>query len=279
MLKSLFRKSSAHAMLADIDARNSRTLARIEQFRRDGASFEEFLHLKHQFPYFGFVPCRAGSIDFVLFHANDDQIAWEYQWFGPDRYETKIVGTWLQWCEAPGTVLDIGGYTGLMATLAALAHPETRVHLFEPVDRTIERAKINVRANGVLDRVGLHNKAASNAAGTASINLYREENFVGSGNSIRDKGLPIHGTKQIDCIALDEYLPDISPTAVKIDVEGHELECLQGMSDMISRSHPKIVIETWDHSRESTLQLLRGFGYECTPFEARPRGVINYWCV
>lgn len=50
-------------------------------------------------------------------------------------------------------VLDIGGYSGLMPVLAALSHPDTSVSLFEPMDRTVERAIINVKANGVLDRV------------------------------------------------------------------------------------------------------------------------------
>lgn len=272
-----------NAALKLIDGENERTLARIETFRPDysagKATFDDFSKLKHEFPYFGFVPCRSGAIDFVLFHANDDIVAWEYLWFGPDHYEKPIVATWLEWCREPALVYDIGGYTGLMSVLAALANRETTVHLFEPMDRTVERAKINVKANGVDRRVKLHNKAASNEAGEASINLYREENFLGTGNSIYDKNIPIQDVKKIQCVRIDDHLSGLSPQIVKIDVEGHELACLRGMLGTIKTARPKMIVEVWEHTRWDVLSLLSDLDYVCTPFEANERRVMNFKCL
>ena len=77
--------------LAAIEAQNERTLERVAQFRLDyaagTATFDDFSKLKHEFPFIGFVPCSAGGIDFVIFHANDDIVGWEYLWFGDDYYE------------------------------------------------------------------------------------------------------------------------------------------------------------------------------------------------
>lgn len=282
LARLLKRQQQGNSAAALIESENARALERIRKFRADyaigRASFDDFSHLKHQFPYFGFVPCHAGGIDFVLFHANDDIVAWEYSWFGPDYYEREIVVTWLEWCRDPGLVYDIGGYTGLMSVLAALANRGTQVHLIEPMDRTIERAKINVRANRVDQRVKLHNKAASNKNGEAEIKLYREENFLGTGNSIYDKGLKVHDVKKIQCVTVDGYLRDLNPSVVKIDVEGHEQACIEGMRATIERARPKMIVEIWEHTRADVLALLADLGYSCSPFEAKERRVMNFQC-
>jgi FkbM family methyltransferase len=267
-----------------IERHNQDALVAIQKFRANlaagAADWADFSRLKHEHPYIGFAACRARGIDFALFSANDDQVAWEYQWFGPNAYEPKIVRTWVRWCRRhPGLVYDIGGYTGVMSILAAKANRENRVHLFEPMARTIERAKINVRANGLAQRVQLHNKAASDQAGQAQINLYREENFLGSGNSIFDKSLPIRDVKVIDRVRIDDELPDGSPLQVKIDVEGHELEVLRGLTKTIERSRPRLIVETWQHTRAEVLDTLDDWGYRCVPFEDKQAGVINFKCV
>jgi len=270
--------------IAAIEAQNERTLERVAQFRVDyadgRATFDDFSKLKHEFPYIGFVPCSAGGIDFVIFHANDDIVGWEYLWFGDDHYERDIVGQWIAWCRAAerGAVLDIGGYTGLMSVLAAKANPNLRVHLFEPMARTVERAKINVYANYVRSQVKLHNKAASDVAGEAKINLYRNEDFLGTGNSIYDKKLEIRDVKIIETVRVDDLLPAAHPSVVKVDVEGHELSCLRGMEAMVKRSRPQMVVEVWEHTRDDVLALLRTWGYECVPFEDPGGRVVNYAC-
>jgi len=248
--------------------------------RKGAAGWGDFSRLKHQHPYFGLVPCTANGVDFVLFHANDDVIAWEYLWFGDDAYEHEIVKTWVTWCsETPGVIYDIGGYTALMSVLAAKVSPTNQVHLFEPMARTIERAKINVRANGVDRRVTLHNKAASDHEHDAKINLYRNEDFLGPGNSIEDKNLPIIATQSIRCVSVDEALPGGTPSVAKIDVEGHELATLRGMQGTLKRSRPRMIVEVWEHSRRDVLGLLGDLGYSCQPFEPDERRVMNFRCI
>lgn len=271
------------ATLETIQSTNMDTLAYVQSYRakyRTGTpDFARFSREKHQHSYFGFVDCRACEIDFVIFHANDDIVAWEYLWFGNDAYEKEIVPTWVRWSKVAKCILDIGGYTGVMSVLGALANPIAEIHLFEPMDRTIERAKINVRANGVDSRVHLHNKAASSENKLETINLYRNEDFLGTGNSLYDKGLEIKDRKIIETVRLDDYLPTVNPDLVKIDVEGHELDCLLGMSNMLERSRPRVLIEIWEHQRADVLSLLGALSYECAPIEKREQRVMNFWCV
>ncbi|MCG5513992.1 FkbM family methyltransferase [Ectothiorhodospira shaposhnikovii] len=268
--------------LKSINQTNQRSLAYIKQFREDckngKANFKQFSIEKHKKKYFGFVECQACDIDFVMFHANDDVVAWEYLWFGADAYEKEIVSTWVGWCKSANTILDIGSYTGLMSVLAGLSNPKAEIHLFEPMDRTIERAKINIKANNLERQVKLHNKAASDEEKIEAINLYREENFLGTGNSIYDKGFNVIDKKLIQTVRIDDFLPDIKPDLVKIDVEGHELACLNGMINTLTSLKPKLIVEVWEHSRREVLSLLEKLGYEVVPFEGKEQRVMNYKC-
>lgn len=274
---------NTNEVLATLENANSHALREISAFRGRASAqeaFEEFTRRKRDVPFVGFVPCRAAGIDFVLFHANDDVVAWEYLWFGQDAYERDLVQTWVDWCRAArGRIYDIGGYSGVMSVLAARASERSVVHLFEPIDRTVERAKINMRANGVSDRVRLHNVAASDASGPVDVNLYRQEDFLGTGNSIYDKGLAVQEVKTVRQVRIDDELPQHNPSVVKIDVEGHEKAVLEGMLKTLERARPRMIVEIWEHSRADVLGLLKSRGYRCTPFGDPEARVVNYVCV
>jgi len=270
-----------NSITKQIFEQNNTSLDRISQFREDytqkRVTFQDFAKMKVHHPFYGFVPCSIDGLEFVLFHANDDIVAWEFLWLG--TYESEITKTWVEWCREAKLVYDIGAYTGLMSILAALANPRATIHLFEPMERTIERAKVNVVVNEISRRVKLHNRAASNKKGTETILLTRNEDFLGTGSSIYNKGFPIMGEKVIQCVRIDEHLPDLCPDVVKIDVEGHEKACLEGMIETLTRARPKLILESWAHDREAVMALLHSRGYECSPFEEGERRVLNYKCI
>ena len=234
-------------------------------------------HLKQQFAYRGVFPVRAADLNCLMFHAHDDVVVWEYLWNGADGYETEMVRTWVSWCRTPGCILDIGAYSGLMSLLAAKAHPQNQVHLLEPMERVMERASVNVKLNGLEKQIRRHTVAASDVAERLRMHLYRDENFLGTGSSITPKtGKKTFGSKEIQTVALDAYLPDLMPTVVKIDIEGHELSCLKGMREMLQRARPKMLIEVWAQNRTEVLTFLSDLGYEVQRVEAEENAVNNY---
>lgn len=271
--------------LSAIAAENAVSQARMDRFRADLvaglASRADIPDLKQAFPVNGIVPIRAAGLDVVMFHAHDDVVVWEYLWLGEDGYEPAMVRQWVDWCRTcPGQILDIGAYSGLMSILAAEAHPDNAVHLFEPLDRILERANINVKLNGLKTRVARHGVALSDTDGTAEILLYRGADFLGTGSAIdRKPDLAPKGRKTIQTAALDTYMPHARPSVVKIDVEGHELACLKGMAGAIRRGRPRILIEVWHGTRSEVLTLLDGMGYDLTRVEPADRGVNNYLAI
>jgi FkbM family methyltransferase len=71
------------------------------------------------------------------------------------------------------------------------------------------------------------------------------------------------------CISLDwlaQRLP--GPKVLKLDVEGSELQVLQGAEQMIARHRPKILLEVYERSAPAVGELLHRHGY--TLYEMSP---------
>lgn len=167
-----------------------------------------------------------------------------------------------------------------MSIIAALANPQCHVHAFEPVGRTVERMKINLRLNQLSRRVTVHTYAAAAEFGVEMINYYRHEDFLGTGNSINDKDEKVVSRHLIQTVNVDQYLGSQQRfDTIKIDVEGYELQVLNGLRQIIKRDRPRMVIEIWKHSSAEVLALLAEFSYDCTVVEAEFHRANNYFCL
>lgn len=109
----------------------------------------------------------------------------------------------------------------------------------------------NIALNNVDYKVTKYNCALSNESGT--INFYIRDANDGGGNGISKFEYDnIHNTPHITVQknTLDSYnLTNIG--FIKIDVEGHEKEVLEGSVETIKRNnYPKILFESWDEHHE-----------------------------
>jgi FkbM family methyltransferase len=53
------------------------------------------------------------------------------------------------------------------------------------------------------------------------------------------------GTATVSCIELDKALKDMTPTIIKFDIEGFELEALKGVRATIERCHPALEVSAY----------------------------------
>lgn len=185
------------------------------------------------------------------------------------HYHTSIIGRTepdlIAWFEtqvgAAETWLDIGanyGYTAL--ALRRLVGPKGRVFAFEPKLSTC----------GCLSQTTLVNELAEitvvplGLGAPDSIELRRLPAVGGMVASTPDAGGPL---ETIVVARLDWLWPRISVGSqdvhgVKIDVQGMELEVLEGMRDLLKTYHPKLVVEVHEGvNRCALLRLLSGCGY------------------
>lgn len=133
----------------------------------------------------------------------------------------------------PGrSAVDGGAHIGYMTLqLARAAGPGGRVVAFEPNPEVQPVLALNVRRNGIADRVRVSAKALGAAPGSAVLHV------VGGGDASRL--WPSAGGRDVvpvEVTCLDRELAgEPVPDVVKLDLEGAEVAALQGMRDLLGR--------------------------------------------
>ena len=145
----------------------------------------------------------------------------------------------------PGmTVVDVGAHVGFFASKAArLVGPSGRVIALEPSSENLPFLRRNTARNGS-GNVVVHGIAASGKTGR------REFNITGSSDSNGFYAHPLtHTVKtlEVETVRLDD-LVDGPVDAVKIDVEGAELEVLDGMERLLRESRQITLWVEWNPS-------------------------------
>jgi len=136
-------------------------------------------------------------------------------------------------------VLDGGAWIGDTAErLSALVAPGGKVFAFEPTPGTFEQLRKNTaRLGGVVEPVnaGLGAKNGAAAFSTA-------ETDTGSFHVVGE--LQSGGDLQVSIIAVDSFCRErkIAPAMFKMDIEGSELDAIEGAKETIRLHAPKLAI-------------------------------------
>lgn len=167
--------------------------------------------------------------------------------------------------------IDIGAHIGVYTVSFAADVNIQRVICFEPDPRNFAQLLCNVAINGLSPKVVPHNAAVSAASGTApfftaDVRVDRECGKLNTGtSSLEHKAHRSSGTPTtVPVLRLDD-LVNIKGEAItiKIDVEGHEVDVLEGMRDLLVNNRCVVLVEVWAHSdKRRTVDLLfAGCGY------------------
>src|SRR5688572_7595740 len=139
--------------------------------------------------------------------------------------------------DADGVVWDVGANVGNHTVYLARRFPNCTVVPFEMVPRTCELLRLNVALNG-LENVDLSKLGCALGKNPGHCHAYaRHANNLGLVRAV----LADDGT--IPVTTGDSLSGDVRVNFLKIDVEGAELDCLDGMSQLIARDQPVIFIE------------------------------------
>jgi FkbM family methyltransferase len=146
---------------------------------------------------------------------------------------------------SPGdVVLDIGANVGFYSLLASrLVGPEGRVLAFEPVAENAARIEANAIKND-LANIEIRSVAIGARPG-------RSQLFIGThpgGATLSTDDLPhdLRGARDVEVETIDRLVEagEIPPPAlVKIDVEGGEVDVLDGMAATLARHRPLVIAE------------------------------------
>jgi FkbM family methyltransferase len=161
-----------------------------------------------------------------------------------------------EWVSEGDCVLDIGANLGLFtAALSRLVGPQGHVFAFEPMPETFRLLTYNSRLFPH-SNVTLINAAASSASALVGMEMPTSESglpdiycahVVDQPTSLRSFALPV------DALAIPARV-----SFVKIDVEGHELQVLQGIAKLLREHAPLLVVEGKD---QAVKEFLDAHGY------------------
>jgi FkbM family methyltransferase len=132
-------------------------------------------------------------------------------------------------------VLDAGANIGNHTVFFALICGARQVHAFEPMRVAFSTLQRNVQLND-LTNVLAYNLALGASEGEAQLLRYVEHN---TGGSVLGLDAPGGGYRvvPIDCLALERC------DFIKIDVEGAQIQALDGAAETIARCRPMVWVE------------------------------------
>lgn len=153
--------------------------------------------------------------------------------------------------------LDIGANVGKYTlTWARNVGPKGQVIAIEPFPDTFRALKDGIRLNG-FQNVRTFNVAAWNEK--AILNMYITP-YAGTHSVVEnsDMGHIQVRARTIDSIVQELALPFLD--FVKIDVEGAELNVLEGMKETIGKYRPRMVVEVRSYNNDGFLAFIEALG-------------------
>ncbi len=160
----------------------------------------------------------------------------------------------------PGTTLiDIGGHIGTHTiTLSKIAGEAGQVHVFEPQVKLFTELVINLYLNDCRN-VTCYRNALGKEEKLVNIAQVRANN-EGTGCIVNEPtGLFEEKVKMTRLDALN--LQNVS--LIKMDVEGYEMDVLNGALQVIKRDKPVMIIEIYAGYLNERRQYLENLGYSC----------------
>lgn len=136
------------------------------------------------------------------------------------------------------TVIDIGANIGTtVLSLSKQVGENGQVLAFEPQNHIAQCLNTNLTINGITNVI-VDNAAISKKCGWAKIN---DKEFEESGR-YGEAGISKDGTTKIRTINLDEIELDRC-SLIKIDIEGHEWDAIQGGKNFLKKHQPVLYME------------------------------------
>lgn len=190
-------------------------------------------------------------------------------------YEDREVAELCKYIPLDGTVFDVGANIGLSALeFSRSAGSGGRVIAFEPHPVTATRLRANLDRNNAAN-VEIVQSAVGAAAGTITFNESSDATLSSASviprNLVRSFDVPV---TTVDLAWAEAGKPLVA--VVKIDVEGGELQVLQGAVELLARDHPVILLEAWGAEQLAPIHaLLIEAGYaQQQPLGFEPRNYL-----
>lgn len=138
----------------------------------------------------------------------------------------------------PGLFIDIGANIGLMSFYILYKIPDQEILAFEPEPQAFECLQLSKAANSFNSFTPIRYAIAEKKE---EIHFFIDKKNFGGHRNYRSN--PNEECITVAAAPLNEFITSQKISAVKIDVEGAELNVLKGMKDIIESHKPLLVVE------------------------------------
>lgn len=185
-------------------------------------------------------------------------------WQGIKGWEKLTLEIWIKLSKQSNVILDIGANTGLFALLSKSLNPSAKVFAFEPVDFVFKKLEENCALNEY--DIQCEQIAISNSDGKATLYIPDSEHVysVAVNKNLNNPDVK-YNEVQVETTRLATYIENNKIDhidLIKIDVETHEPEVLEGLCPYIERFKPTLLIEILNDDIGKRVQdLISGLNY------------------
>ena len=172
---------------------------------------------------------------------------------GKDYWDKSALNLIDKYLKDNSVILDIGANVGSHSLYWAIERKAQKVYSFEPYTQTYEILETNIKLNNLEKIVFPSNKGLSNETCNAKVKSFWERNVGGTSFEKNSEG-------DFEFVSVDSLNIPEKIDLIKIDVEGHEMEVLEGAIKTIFNNKPIIVIETFN-KKEQVTQFLNSLGF------------------
>lgn len=157
-------------------------------------------------------------------------------------YESVLEVMYRRFLNEGDTVLDIGAHSGRHLSVFIELVKDVYVHAFEPLPVMTKELE---EKYGDLKNVIIHNEALTTYVGEATFKFAKN---VPSESGLKERMYNIDDAGVVDITVktnmLDNYINNFDRVDyIKIDIEGGEIDCLNGGQDFIKKFNPIISVE------------------------------------
>ncbi len=172
-------------------------------------------------------------------------------WYFEKKMGTRLLPVFEKYIKQGDIVLDVGASFGFYSVFSS--RKAKKVFSFEPTTRAADLLKRNLELNHITN-VELHQYGVGNV----EQELFLEADpYCSGGNTILTSASS--KTTKVKVMPIDKVV--LHADFIKIDVEGMELQVLEGMKHLLKNSKPVILLEMNQNQREIT-NFLTEQGYE-----------------
>jgi FkbM family methyltransferase len=209
----------------------------------------------------GVFKVQVGDKSFKIMHHGypvENELFWE----GLKKWESVSLKIWMDMSKRSKVIIDVGANTGIYSLIASTLNPSAQVYSFEPLNFVYQKLLYNLSLNPSLN-IKAFDIALSNNNGQTFFNVPGDiHSYTASLNKSHD----VNNAKQVpvETKTLDTFLTEQSSEVhlIKIDVERHEPEVIEGFMSSIKKFLPTILIEVLDDDIASRLNKQ----FESTPY-------------